>query len=53
MTFLEHGATPVYIGFGSMPSSAEKTLAIVLKALEIANKRGCRMGWLGEGKGTA
>jgi len=44
--FLENGSEPVYIGFGSMPSSAERTLGMILKALEISKKRGIILsGW--------
>ena len=44
--FLKSGPAPVFIGFGSMPSTAERTLAIVLKALAISGMRGVILsGW--------
>jgi len=50
LSFLENGTAPVYIGFGSMPSNAEKTLSIILKALELSNRRGIILsGWAGIG----
>jgi len=46
LQFLENGAVPVYIGFGSMPSNAEKTLVMILKALELSGNRGVILaGW--------
>ena len=52
--FLERGPAPVYIGFGSMPSRAARTLAIVLKALEISGKRGVILsGWADIGEAGA
>jgi sterol 3beta-glucosyltransferase len=52
--FLESGPPPVYVGFGSMPSgSAENTLKIILKALELSRHRGVLLsGWAGIGEGT-
>ncbi|MDR3305221.1 MAG: glycosyltransferase [Clostridiales Family XIII bacterium] len=50
--FLENGEPPVYIGFGSMPSSADKTLTLILKALEISKRRAVLLsGWAGVGSG--
>ena len=50
--FLESGPPPVYVGFGSMPSgSAEDTLKLILKALELSHQRGILLsGWAGIGK---
>ncbi len=50
--FLENGPPPVYVGFGSMPSgSAEDTLKLILKALELSHQRGILMsGWAGIGE---
>lgn len=54
VAFLESGPPPVYVGFGSMPSgSAENTLKIILKALELSRHRGVLLsGWAGIGEGT-
>jgi sterol 3beta-glucosyltransferase len=54
VAFLESGPPPVYVGFGSMPSgSAEKTLNLILKALELSRQRGVLLsGWAGIGEGT-
>lgn len=49
VTFLEHGAPPVYIGFGSMPSedAAAKT-KLILQALRFSGRRGVvATGWGG------
>ena len=53
VSFLDAGAPPVYVGFGSMPSgSAENSLKMILKALELAGKRGILLsGWAGIGEG--
>ena len=50
--FLESGPPPVSVGFGSMPSgSAEDTLKLILKALELSHQRGILLsGWAGIGK---
>ncbi|MGA6971953.1 MAG: glycosyltransferase [Candidatus Binatus sp.] len=50
--FLESGPPPVYVGFGSMPSgSAEETLRLILKALELSHQRGILLsGWAGIGE---
>ena len=50
--FLESGPPPVYVGFGSMPSgSAEDTLKLILKALELSHQRGVLLsGWAGIGE---
>jgi UDP:flavonoid glycosyltransferase YjiC (YdhE family) len=42
----------VYVGFGSMPSgSAEETLKLILKALELSHQRGILLsGWGGMGE---
>jgi sterol 3beta-glucosyltransferase len=52
VTFLESGPPPVYVGFGSMPSaSAEDTLKLILKALELSHQRGVLLsGWAGIGE---
>ena len=51
--FLDSGPAPVYIGFGSMTSDADRTLELVLEALEIAGKRGVILsGWSGIGDGV-
>ena len=52
VAFLENGPRPVYIGFGSMPSgSAEDTLKLILKALELSDQRGILLsGWAGIGE---
>jgi len=51
--FLENGKAPIYIGFGSMPSNADRTLSIILRALEISNQRGILLsGWAGIGKNS-
>ena len=51
VAFLESGPSPVYVGFGSMPSgSAEDTLKLILKALELSHQRGILLsGWAGIG----
>jgi sterol 3beta-glucosyltransferase len=51
--FLESGPPPVYVGFGSMPSgSAEDTLKLILRALELSHQRGILLsGWAGIGEG--
>ena len=51
--FLENGPPPVYVGFGSMPSgSAEDTLKLILKALDLSGQRGILLsGWAGIGEG--
>jgi len=53
VVFLESGPPPVYVGFGSMPSgSAEDTLKLILKALELSHQRGILLsGWAGIGAG--
>ena len=53
VAFLENGPPPVYVGFGSMPSgSAEDTLKLILKALELSHQRGILLsGWAGIGEG--
>ena len=49
--FLDGGQAPVYIGFGSMISNAEKTFGMIVKALEISGRRGViHSGWTGIGK---
>jgi sterol 3beta-glucosyltransferase len=50
--FLKSGPAPVYVGFGSMPSgSAEDTLSLILKALELSHQRGILLsGWAGIGE---
>jgi sterol 3beta-glucosyltransferase len=52
VAFLESGPPPVYVGFGSMPSgSAEDTLKLILKALELSHHRGILLsGWAGIGE---
>ena len=52
VAFLESGTPPVYVGFGSMPSgSAEDTLKLILKALELSHQRGVLLaGWAGIGE---
>jgi sterol 3beta-glucosyltransferase len=52
VAFLENGPPPVYLGFGSMPSgSAEDTLKLILKALELSHQRGILLsGWAGIGE---
>ena len=52
VAFLESGPPPVYVGFGSMPSgSAEDTLKLILKALELSHQRGVLLsGWAGIGE---
>ena len=52
VAFLESGPPPVYVGFGSMPSgSAEDTLKLILKALELSHQRGILLsGWAGIGE---
>ena len=52
VAFLENGPAPVYVGFGSMPSgSAEDTLKLILKALELSHQRGIVLsGWAGLGE---
>ena len=52
VAFLESGPPPVYVGFGSMPSgSAEDTLKLILKALELSRQRGVLLsGWAGIGE---
>jgi sterol 3beta-glucosyltransferase len=52
IAFLESGPPPVYVGFGSMPSgSAEDTLNLILKALELSHQRGILLsGWAGIGE---
>jgi UDP:flavonoid glycosyltransferase YjiC (YdhE family) len=52
VAFLESGPPPVYVGFGSMPSgSAEATLKLILKALELSDQRGVLLsGWAGIGE---
>ena len=52
VAFLENGPPPVYVGFGSMPSgSAEDTLKLILKALELSHQRGILLsGWAGIGE---
>lgn len=52
IAFLESGPPPVYLGFGSMPSgSAEDTLKLLLKALELSHQRGVLLsGWAGIGE---
>jgi sterol 3beta-glucosyltransferase len=52
VAFLEGGTPPVYVGFGSMPSgSAEDTLKLILKALELSHQRGVLLsGWAGIGE---
>jgi sterol 3beta-glucosyltransferase len=52
VAFLESGLPPVYVGFGSMPSgSAEDTLKLILKALELSHQRGVLLsGWAGIGE---
>ena len=52
VSFLESGPPPVYVGFGSMPSgSAEDTLKLILKALELSHQRGVLLsGWAGIGE---
>ena len=53
VSFLDSGPAPVYIGFGSMTSTAERTLKIILEALDIAGKRGIILsGWAGIGNGA-
>jgi sterol 3beta-glucosyltransferase len=49
MTFLERGAPPVYVGFGSMGSrNPEETAQLTLKALELSGQRGVlASGWGG------
>lgn len=53
VAFLESGPPPVYVGFGSMPSgSAEDTLKLILRALELSHQRGILLsGWAGIGEG--
>jgi sterol 3beta-glucosyltransferase len=50
--FMKSGPPPVYVGFGSMPSgSAEDTLKLILKALELSRQRGVLLsGWAGIGE---
>ncbi len=52
VAFLESGPPPVYVGFGSMPcGSAEDTLKLILKALELSHQRGVLLsGWAGIGE---
>ncbi len=52
IAFLESGPPPVYVGFGSMPSgSAEDTLTLILKGLELSHQRGILLsGWAGIGE---
>jgi UDP:flavonoid glycosyltransferase YjiC (YdhE family) len=52
VAFLESGPPPVYVGFGSMPSgSAEDTLKLILKALDLSRQRGILLsGWAGIGE---
>jgi sterol 3beta-glucosyltransferase len=52
VAFLENGPPPIYVGFGSMPSgSAENTLKLILKALELSHQRGILLsGWAGIGE---
>lgn len=52
VAFLDSGPPPVYVGFGSMPSgSAEDTLKLILKALELSHQRGILLsGWAGIGE---
>jgi sterol 3beta-glucosyltransferase len=52
VAFLKSGPPPVYVGFGSMPSgSAEETLKLILKALELSHQRGILLsGWAGIGE---
>ncbi len=52
IAYLESGPPPVYVGFGSMPSgSAEDTLKLILKALELSHQRGILLsGWAGIGE---
>ena len=52
VAFLGSGPPPVYVGFGSMPSgSAEDTLKLILKALELSHQRGVLLaGWAGVGE---
>jgi UDP:flavonoid glycosyltransferase YjiC (YdhE family) len=52
VSFLESGPPPVYVGFGSMPSgSAEDTLKLILKALELSHQRCVLLsGWAGIGE---
>jgi sterol 3beta-glucosyltransferase len=54
VAFLDSGPPPVYVGFGSMPSSsAENTLKIILQALELSGQRGVLLsGWAGIAEGT-
>ena len=52
VAFLESGPPPVYVGFGSMPcGSAEDTLKLILKALELSHQRSVLLsGWAGIGE---
>ena len=53
LRFLEQGAPPVYVGFGSMsnPALAEQTTRLVIEALRQAGQRGVlATGWAGMSK---
>ncbi|NWJ48815.1 MAG: glycosyltransferase family 1 protein [Chloroflexi bacterium] len=50
LNFLEKGAPPVYVGFGSIgdPALAAQTTALVIKALKLSGQRGIlATGWSG------